>query len=868
MNHLPASPGPAVDLTNCDREPIHILGAIQPFGCLLALSSDWVIARASANTGALIGHEADALIGRPLIDVMGGDAIHALRNRIALLRGPDATERLYGLAVPGRAEPFDVAIHIVGPTIVIELEPAQPTNGNGAGLVRSMMARLDQADTIEAFLREGARQVRALTGFDRVMVYRFNDGGDGEVVAEAVRGGVGSFLGLNYPHTDIPAQARALYVRNLFRIIADIGAPAVPILPQRDELGRPLDLSLSVLRAVSPIHIEYLANMGVDASLSISIVVGGRLWGLFACHHYLPLCPGLEHRSLAELFGQMFAMKLESLERKEAADYAARARAVGDRLLVQLAGDESLRDDPAWLAETLEPAIPADGVGVIIKGHVALAGLTPDRDAFVRLARELNRTTAGQVFATDRIAEFLPEAGAWIDRAAGMLALPISRSPRDYVVLFRQEIVRTVRWAGDPYTPKTFGPSGDRLTPRKSFAAWSETVSGRSRPFTALEQQVAESLRATLIEVVLRMSDEAHTERQIAAERQELLIAELNHRVRNILGLIRGLVRQSSGATGTVEEFVRELNGRIQALARAHDQITSDNWGPAPLRGLIETEAAAYLPARSDRIATSGPDVLLSPHAFSTLALVVHELVTNSVKYGALSGGGGVAVSWSGGAGDGLTINWVEHGGPPVAPPRRQGFGTTIIRRSIPYDLDGEARVDFAVTGLSARFVIPARHIGERSSAAGGSPGDRPSAAGDAGPDAHPLDGGTVLLVEDSLIIAMDAEDILLRLGAGRVATAATVAGALDELAAERPALAILDINLGGETSMAVADRLRAQGVPYMFATGYGDQARLPDAHGDALVLQKPYTVESVSRAIASVIPRGHGVPTNGNSPA
>jgi light-regulated signal transduction histidine kinase (bacteriophytochrome) len=844
-----------VDLANCDREPIHILGLIQPFGFLLALSSDWLVARASANTADYIGQPAEALLGRPLVDIFGAETVHAIRNRVSLLRGPDAAERIFGLPIAGVAGLFDMALHLSGAGVVIEAEPSQAEGGDGTSTIRSMISRLDQSTSSEAFLREGARQVRALTGFDRVMVYRFQPNGDGEVVAEATRSGIGSFLHLRYPHTDIPAQARALYQRSLFRIIADVGAVPVPVLPTLDETGAPLDMSLSLLRAVSPIHIEYLANMGVGASLSISILIDGKLWGLFACHHYGPRCPGLERRSLTELFGQMFAMKLEAIERREAADYMNRARGIGDRLLVQLAGDASLRDDPAWLAETLSEAIPADGIGVVINGHVAIAGLAPDGTAFARLVRELNRTTAGRVYATDHIAGFLPEAEAWADRAAGMLALPISRSPRDYVVLFRQEIVRTVRWAGDPQTPKQFGPNGDRLSPRKSFDAWSQTVRGRSHPFTPMEQQIAESLRATLIEVVLRMSDEAHVERQAAAGRQELLIAELNHRVRNILSLIRGLVRQSRDSSQSIDAFVHEVDGRIQALARAHNQITSDNWGPASLRGLIETEAAAYLAGKSDQVRADGPDVLLEPHAFSTMALVMHELVTNSAKYGGLSDSGDVQVSWRIADSGDLVLDWRESGGPPVAPPSRQGFGTTIIRRSIPYDLGGEADVDFAATGLTARFVIPERHIGQRrqTSATATAPAiDLPPAVPLA--DGEEVISGEVLLIEDSLIIAMDAEDILLRLGADHVTTVGTVATALAELETLVPTVAILDINLGTETSTPIADRLRALGVPYLFATGYGEQARLGDGHADAPVLQKPYTIEGIARGLKTLL--------------
>ena len=202
------------------------------------------------------------------------------------------------------------------------------------------------------FFNEGARQVRALTGFDRVMVYRFAPDGSGEVVAESAKSGIGSFLGLHYPATDIPKQARALYLRNLLRVITDIEAEPVPILPPADEHGQPFDLSLSVLRSVSPIHIEYLRNMGVRASMSISIVVEGEFWGLIACHHYSPRCPSFERRSVAELFAQMFAMRLESRERKEIVEYERRARDISDQLLGAVANDETLLNDPDWLSES------------------------------------------------------------------------------------------------------------------------------------------------------------------------------------------------------------------------------------------------------------------------------------------------------------------------------------------------------------------------------------------------------------------------------------------------------------------------------------------------------------------------------------
>lgn len=853
------SDGVPVDLTNCDREPIHQLGAIQPFGFLLVLSSEWIVRRASANLADYLGIDAESALGVAAIDLLGAEAVHLLRNRTTLLRGADAVERVFGVEVAdGRR--LDFALHVSGGDMIVEGEPSDPEAiGDTASTIRAMIGRLDTTDGLPAFYREGARQVRALTGFDRVMVYRFDADGAGTVVAEAVRGGLGSFMDLRYPASDIPKQARALYLRTPFRIIADIAAVPAPIVPALDERGEPVDLSLSVLRSVSPIHIEYLQNMGVGASLSISIIVEGRLWGLFACHHYGPRRPSFERRSIAELFGQMFAFKLESRERQTMANYELAARAASDRLLAAIAGNAQLLDNPDYLGEMLSTTIPCDGVAIWLDGRIALSGRTPPPEAIPLIARRLNAMASGRIFATDHLAGVLPAADAWADRGAGLLALPLSRTPRDYVMLFREERVRSVTWGGDPHKPATWGPNGARLSPRQSFEAWREEVRGRSEPFSEAERRVAEMLRASLIEVVLRLSDDAQEERRRAAERQELLIAELNHRVRNILSLIRGLVRQSRDPRADTATYVRMLEGRIEALARAHDQITQDNWSAAPLKRLIETEAAAYLGGRASRLALTGEPALLSPQAFSTLALVMHELMTNSAKYGALTDNGTVAIAWHRDDAGDLVIEWRERGGPAVQAPTRQGFGTTIIQRSVPYDLGGRAEVRYALSGLEVDFVIPARHVGVGSDDAG--------AALHLAPPADPRDSsvsrdaalidGVALLVEDSLIIAMDAEDILTALGAERVVTANTVAQALAELDREPIAVAVLDFNLGSETSLPVAEALAARGVPFIFATGYGEQLALPPALDGQGVLKKPYTAINLRRMLGEAIGMG-----------
>ncbi len=841
--------GFAVDLTNCDREPIHVLGSVQSFGFLIALTADWLVSRASANCEAFIGRTPDMLLGQPVSAIFSAEAIHTMRNRITLLRGPDSVERIFSLQLMEDGPAFDVAVHFSGPLVVIEGEPASHDEMEASSTVRSMVARLAQADGMTAFLRDGARQVRALTGFDRVMVYRFNDGGDGEVVAEALRPGIDSFFGLHYPASDIPAQARALYLRNIFRVIADVRAAPVPVVPQLDPTGAALDMSLCLTRAVSPIHIEYLSNMGVGASLSISIIVEGKLWGLFACHHYAPRLPTFAQRSAAELFGQIFSMMLESRERAQTAEYEGKARQVADRLLSAVAQDHDLLTNARWLGDIIFDTIPADGVGVYIDGHMTFSGLAPDALAFSAIVTMLNRVAASQIYTTDSLSSVLPEAAVYADRVSGILAIPLSRRPRDYVVLFRAEQLRSVRWAGNPEKEIEYGPNGPRLTPRKSFESWSELVKGVALPFLPAELRFAEALRTALLEVILRMSDSADQERQRAHEKQELLIAELNHRVRNILSLIRGLLSQTRDSARSVDEFIGTLESRVHALARAHDQITADRWSPARLYDLIEVEAGAYLGVRSDRVKLTGPNVLLTPGCFTVLALVIHEMLTNAAKYGALSDNGTVAITWRIDGDGSLLIDWTESGGPSVVAPTRRGFGSTVIERSIPYDLGGHAEIYYRVAGIEAHFCIPSRHVVSVLPDAVERERTKPAVAATPGL----LKGRNVLLVEDNMIIAMDGEDALRDLGA-EVLTAASVGRAREAIDISDVDLAVLDFNLGHETSLPVADMLAERGIPFLFATGYGDGLELPDRYDGVTLLKKPYSGATLAQALGPVV--------------
>ncbi|MDU6138700.1 HWE histidine kinase domain-containing protein, partial [Bradyrhizobium sp.] len=762
------------------------------------------------------------------------------------LSGPDAVERMFGIDLLGKGRLFDLAIHFSGAYLVVEAEPSLIESGANSGeLVRLMLGRIRKTTSMADLAQEAARQLKLLTGFDRVMVYRFHPDGSGEVIAEVAGPGLEPFLGLHYPASDIPRQARQLYQRNWLRIIADINAAPAPLLSTPVHNAGLLDLSMSVLRAVSPIHIEYLRNMGVAASMSVSILRDGKLWGLFACHHYAPHHLSFEKRTAAELFGQMYSWLLEARERETDIAYETRAHHIQERLIERAAAQAHSKRAILDFVADYRQMIECDGIAVWSDDEITLDGETPTEAEVQDLIGFINRTSPGRICASAEIAKIYAAGEAFRARAAGFLAIPISRTPRDCLIFFRREMLRSVNWAGDPHKTYSEGPLGARLTPRKSFELWQQTVAGQAKPWTAADLRIAESLRVTLLEVILQLSELAARERRGAQERQELMIAELNHRVRNILSLVRGLVAQSKDTANSVEEFAAILGGRIQALARAHDQITNLNWAPVALRHLLESEAGAYLGARAGRVRMEGPDVALDPKAFATLALVVHEMMTNSAKYGALADSTGqVQVIWRLDPGASLVIDWKESGGPPVQPPSRRGFGTTIIERSVPFDLKGDAEIRFDLLGVQARFVIPANFV-QIVPAITGAPAHH-----HAKQESARL-SGTVLIVEDNLIIAMGAEVILLELGARHVETAASVNHALKAIERALPSFALLDINLGAESSLPVGYRLKELGVPFMFATGYGERAPLPAELSDAPIVQKPYTRELIEKALS-----------------
>lgn len=841
------------DLTNCDREPIHIPGSIQPHGAMLIYDrTARIVTHASVNAAAMLG--AADIIGRPLDVILGARAAHDVSNAINKSVAPSAPGLAFGLAVQGVTTRFDVAAHTHLGRIFIEFEPGAE-QGDAYGpleLTRALSRRLADEKTMPGLSRSAARMVSAMLGYDRVMIYKLLHNGAGRVIAEHKRHDLNSFLGQHFPASDIPAQARELYKRNWIRMISDARYTPQPILPPIPQSQPPLDMSYAQLRSVSPVHCEYLQNMGVGASMSISILVEGELWGLIACHHYSPMVVPLPRRVGAELFGQFFSLQVETMERRERYDAANTARQRLDRIVAEISPEQDLRDSLSPQLADIRRLLPCDGAALWIAGAWVADGAVPTVEVSQPLIAMLDEQTRGEVWNTNHLAEVLPELAAAAQNVAGVMAVPISKTTGDYLLFFRSEESRFVEWAGAPEKIAS-GPLGDRLTPRKSFELWREEVRGQSTPWSVADLAIADAAQNYLRDVVLRHAEATSEERKRTEARRKLVNEELDHRVKNILALAKSIVDQSRAGASGVEGYADAVGGRLQALAFAHDQMTR-NRGGGELRRLIEAEVAAYGGVRgAQRTTLQGPNILLGERGYSSLALVIHELATNAAKYGALSSGeGAVRVSWSITPKGDCELVWEEQGGPTVQKPQRAGFGSKLINQVVSFDLGGQADVTYPPTGLIAHFVIPERHVIGEADAVQITQQKEHAAMSTSSPSS--LAGARVLLVEDQVLIAMDAEDYLRANGAVQVTIAPTSEAAMRQILAERPDIAVLDVNLGDHSSASVAEHLVSLDVPFVFATGYGDSSMVPETMRSVPVVRKPYTETVLLAALASAL--------------
>jgi diguanylate cyclase (GGDEF)-like protein len=492
-------------LAECDREPIQFPGAVQAHGAMLAVDpASGLITHASANLNLFLDRSAEQVLGQSLASVLG-DEVAALVGAAAQARrtNPAATGVDAGLA-GGRVRLMSFLS--TGGAICIDILREPPADLAEPALIKAqrVIQALRLSRTSTGLCGIAVNDMRRITGFDRVMVYRFDSDGSGDVTAEDHAPGVISFLGLKYPASDIPQQARRLYMVQRIRVITDVNAAPVALLAIPGSRPTDLDLSASWVRAVSPIHLQYLSHMGVAATAVVSLIVAGRLWGMLVCHHNTPRGVSADQRALLDLVGQVMSVMLGSLtESEQTASQAQRQRALNAIAAAVAKPDDNIADAFAAAASDLVSLVPAHGAVFTVGERKISVGHTPGPGALHTISAALTALTTSDITATTTLRDTVPDNSVELDNFAGALLLPLSNCAGGSIIWFRRELNITVNWAGDP-NKREADPGTGRLEPRLSFAAWREEVCGRSAPWTEADFGAVRELRRIIDEALVR----------------------------------------------------------------------------------------------------------------------------------------------------------------------------------------------------------------------------------------------------------------------------------------------------------------------------------------------------------------------------
>lgn len=648
-------------IINCEIKPIHTPGHIQPHGLLITLEEPTLkILQISKNADIFFKKPPKSLIHKNLTDIFIETDIEWLKNCL-LQENLDYFNPLQLTTKNNKNSViFDGVIHRADGLLILELEPLPPEKKINSlsfyHLVKSSVAKIVSADSFEESVEVIVKEVRQITKYDRCMIYRFESDESGVVIAEAKKDDIEPYLGLHYPTTDIPPQARDLYRRNWLRIISDINYKPIPIIPKNNPLNhQPLDLSLSILRSVSPVHIEYLTNMGVKASLCISLINDGQLWGLIVCHHYTPKYVDYETRKACEFLGQFLSIELFKQQQKELGRYSDKIKEIQQILKQNLANKEQLHYVFQQNKKLLLALVNATGLVMSMNEELALIGDTPNKKNVKDLLNWLRSNYQQDVFHTDSLSQLYPAAKNYQEKTSGVLAISIFSNLTSYqIVWFRPEIEQTVNWGGDPKSNLVLKDGVLRLSPRKSFELWKQTVKGKSLAWKELEIEAAINLRNTLMLAALEFSQSALEETakraEIANQAKSEFLANMSHEIRTpmnaILGfcdLLQGLLtdpKQQSylKAIATSGKSLLSLINDILDLSKIEAGKLELHYEPTNLRDLIqEIEQIFSQKAQQKGIAliTNISENLPTAISFDEVRLrqVLFNVVGNSLKF-------------------------------------------------------------------------------------------------------------------------------------------------------------------------------------------------------------------------------------------
>lgn len=563
-------------LANCSREPIHIPGAIQPFGMLFALDDELRIQRCSKNVLSAFAVEPAAMLDRSIEDFIRCDLRPGVKQSDFEPGDPVPASR------PGQPQTWDAFLHRHRGSMILELEPSDKASADHAfsysAWTRSVLETAESSASILEMCQRACLQIRRLTGLDGVMVYKFHEDGHGEVIAEAKDEGWPEYLGLHYPASDIPEQARAIFLDNWVRMIPDRDYTPVPLI-SRDPSADPLDLGRSLLRSVSPIHIEYLRNMGVRASLTLSLIREGQLWGLIAGHHYRgPKHLSFEKRAAAEMLARLVSSQLAHREELQFAEYRRGAKALTQKLVEQMKASPDLADGLTAEGCNVQQLLQCGGAAVAMaEGDWKTVGETPSRAHLSGLAEWLGATHAEQaVFYSDELSTLYPPAADFKECASGLLALRIPKGAANYLFWFRPEVVRTVSWAGNPQKPVVSDSDVPRLRPRISFEEWQEAVRMRSLPWAKWELEAANALSHAIITIDLQRQFDRELEARAAAEwaneQKEQLLEMVSHDLKNPLHSL--MVGMTLVKKTLPPESLDKSSSVLHAMARSAESMS------------------------------------------------------------------------------------------------------------------------------------------------------------------------------------------------------------------------------------------------------------------------------------------------------
>lgn len=501
----------AINLTNCDREPIHIPGSVQPYGFLLCLhEATMQIVQASENTQELLGIAAEQLLGADLGQLLPPDQVAAIASLVPALT---TTPKLLGVRLEQVAgQPFyKVIMHRHDQVLWLEFEPVSdsPAAALDLGLLNEALGQMLSATRVLEFCQDTVEQVRRLTGFDRVAIYRFAADESGEIIAEAKHDDLEPWLGLHYPATDIPQQARAMYLKNWLRFIPDASYVPARLVPTLNPVtNRPPDMTYAVLRSVSPIHLQYLHNMGSAATMTISLIQDGKLWGMVTCHHRTPRLVGYELRDLCQFLGKTFSALITTKEQYDEQEYQLRIRECQVRLLEHVSGSANFVEGLYRQQPTLQDVFECGGAAICFDGEIILLGNTPTQAQIQDLLVWLQENAPQDVFHTNSYAQHNPAGVAIRPTASGILAVSLADAPGNYLLWFRPEVVQTVTWAGQHSKAEVLADGQVFLSPRQSFEAWKQLVENSAHPWKPTEIEAAKEIRLHISDVRLKVFNE------------------------------------------------------------------------------------------------------------------------------------------------------------------------------------------------------------------------------------------------------------------------------------------------------------------------------------------------------------------------